>query len=96
MMLEHTMSNALVWGFLAFAAGFIGFFGRYLGKAVISRLHRGKGPGGKGASTPSPVIPEPPARAPAFPDEKLLKKEEKVRLKTEKKLAKKGPRDGGQ
>jgi hypothetical protein len=33
----------LKWTFIVFAAGFIGFFGKYLGKLVISSFQKNKG-----------------------------------------------------
>jgi hypothetical protein len=84
MIYQDTMSEALKWAFLVFAAGFIGFFGKYLGKIIMTRFHKDNGPEGADAHPPSP---EPALSR----DEKQLKKAEKNRLKGEKKLAKKAP-----
>jgi hypothetical protein len=89
----YVMPEALKWIFLAFAAGFIGFFGKYLGRIVLARLHKEKGPE---ANAASPASPRPPAVAAPSLDEKLLKKAEKNRLKAQKKLSKKASEQDGE
>lgn len=42
----------LKWTLVVFAAGFVGYFGRYLSKLLIERLRRGKA---EGISAPQPA-----------------------------------------
>lgn len=83
---ENTFVEAIKWASVVFAAGFIGFFGKFLGKIVMARLHRGKGIEG-GGQAPAPRIP--PGGQTLSPEDKLRKKQAKNRLKRQKKLAKK-------
>jgi hypothetical protein len=83
MMYQDTISEGLKWTLLVFAAGFIGFFGKYLGKIVLTRFHKGHDPEVKPAA---PSAPSPPPG----PDAKAVKKAEKGRLKTQKKREKNG------
>jgi hypothetical protein len=69
--------DVLKWAAIVFAAGFIGYFGKYLGKLLIARLHRGKPEG-----TPPPP---PMGKGTSDYDHKI----EKKRLKLEKKRVKK-------
>jgi hypothetical protein len=80
------MAEALTWILLVFAAGFIGYFGRYFGKIVVSRFQKDRGPDGKDER---PVFREGAGEERPPDGEKLLKKREKDRLKGEKKLSKK-------
>lgn len=82
MMFQETISEAMKWGLLVFAAGFIGFFGKYLGRIVLAKLHKEKGPDGKAPA------PSAPGLSPGQ-EAKSLKKAEKIRQKSEKKQAKK-------
>ncbi len=74
----------LKWVGIAFAAGFVGYFGRHLSKAIIARLHRRKGelPTEKASATKT-----------AEQQTAILEKEklklEKKRLKLEQKQQKK-------
>ncbi|HOX00700.1 MAG TPA: hypothetical protein PK545_08740 [Deltaproteobacteria bacterium] len=90
---QDTIAEVLTWAALVFAAGFIGFFGKYLGRLILDRFHRGKSPGVQGAAPRAPV-----PQAPTAPSQegKLSKKAEKNRLKAEKKQAKKGSKEEGQ
>jgi hypothetical protein len=83
MMYQDTISEALKWALIVFAAGFIGFFGKYLGKIILTLFHKGNEPDGK------PEAPASPAPLPG-PDAKAMKKENKSRLKEQKKQDKKG------
>jgi hypothetical protein len=69
--------DVLKWVALVFAAGFIGYFGRYLGKLLIQKFHRSKP-----EETPTP---QPIEKGASDYDYKL----EKKRLKLEKKRSKK-------
>ena len=72
--------EALKWIGIVLAAGFVGYFGRYLAMKIIERVERKK------AGEP----PSPPATKPvASPDVKVAKKQAKQAAKT----AKKAPRD---
>ena len=65
--------DVLKWVAIAFAAGFIGYFGRYLGKIIIARLHKRENEG-------------PPMAQPAKESASELNREiEKDKLKLEKK-----------
>ncbi len=45
---EEVTLTILKWFFIVFVAGFIGYFGRYLSKLILGRLHK-KGPHGRHA-----------------------------------------------
>lgn len=90
---QDTIAEVLTWAALVFAAGFIGFFGKYLGRLILDRFHRGKPPGGQEAAPRAPVPQAPPADS---REGKLFKKAEKNRLKAEKKQAKKDSKEEGQ
>ena len=66
----------LKWIGIVLAAGFVGYFGRYLAMMIIDRMHKTKPP-------PSPT-PELPQETPTSPEVQL----EETRLKIEKKKAK--------
>lgn len=74
--------EVLKWAAIVFAAGFIGYFGKYLGKLLIARLHKGKR-----EETP---VPRPTGKGTSEYDRKI----EKKRLKLEKKRAKKAKNSG--
>jgi hypothetical protein len=78
-----TVISILKWIGLAFAAGLIGYFGKFLGQRIINRFSKNK------HSTQSK---DPPPAKPSLPDEKLDYKLEKKRLKLEKKRIKKQER----
>ena len=65
------------WVVVVFAAGFVGYFGKYLSKRLIERFHRGKA---GGISTPQPI---------EVKTGEYDYKSEKKRLKLEEKKAKK-------
>ncbi len=69
--------DILKWAAVVFAAGFIGYFGKYLGKLLIERLHKSKP---EETSTAHPI-----GNGTNDYDHKL----EKKRLKLEKKRVKK-------
>ena len=78
------LNNILKWVGIAFAGGFVGYFGRHLSKVIIARVHKGKNktPAGK---TPTAEIVEQQDSA----KEKARIKLEKKRLKLEQKQQKK-------
>lgn len=91
------MSEILKWVGLVFLAGFIGFFGKYLGRVVLSLMQR-KSPHVPAASSMEQAVKrqnadaqgtsrrrEPSGRVPARQEEKLLKKALKARTKEKKK-----------
>lgn len=78
------LMEVLKWIGIAFIAGLIGYFGRYLGMLIIARLHKRK----PELSDAAEVKKEMPVSEAEEPDEKKLKLEKK-RLKLEKKKAKK-------
>jgi hypothetical protein len=69
--------EVLKWAAIVFAAGFIGYFGKYLGRLVVERLHKRKR-----EETPAPP---PTGKGTSDYDRKI----EKKRLKLEKKRVKK-------
>lgn len=76
----ETVISILKWIGLAFAAGLIGYFGKFLGQRIIARFSKNKA-NAKSKETP-------PAQSP-LPNEKPDYKLEKKRLKQEKKRIKK-------
>ena len=72
--------SILKWIGLAFAAGLIGYFGKFLGQRIVARYSKNKD---KVESKETP-----PTQSP-LPNEKLDYKLEKKRLKQEKKRIKK-------
>ena len=72
---DNQTIEILKWVGIAFAAGFIGYFGRYLARRIIERTRKGR---------PQPPTTEPTKETPASPDIRL----EEARLKLEKKRAK--------
>ena len=73
---DNITLEVLKWVGIALAAGFIGYFGRYLAMHIIERTRKGK---------PQPPPTTAPAKEiPASPDIRL----EEARLKIEKKKAK--------
>ncbi|HOJ14198.1 MAG TPA: hypothetical protein PLS81_05910 [Deltaproteobacteria bacterium] len=89
--------EALRWAAIVFVAGFIGFFGKYLARLVLDRIHaRAKGPGDlprdRSARKDAPGESPPPvtgagadAPAPRATDPKVMKKLLKARAKAIKK-----------
>lgn len=76
---SDTIITILKWVGLVFAAGFIGYFGKYLSKIIISKFHKQKN------STDF----DPPSDNSSSNKEKFDYKIEKKRLKLEKKKIKK-------
>ena len=74
----------LKWVGLVFAAGFVGYFGRYLSMLIIDRIRRKKA---EQASTMQPAKELPPTQDSRAEEARL--KLEKKRIKLEKKKAKK-------
>jgi hypothetical protein len=74
----------LKWVGIVLAAGFIGYFGRYLAMIIIARMRRGKTPELPG-DTPGSAAPE---VSPNDAEDKSYKLEKK-RIKVEKKRIKK-------
>ena len=73
---DNQTIEILKWVGIAFAAGFIGYFGRHLAMRIIDRMRKRK-------LQPTPTT-EPAKETPASPDIRL----EEARLKLEKKRAK--------
>jgi len=71
-----TFVEVLKWIGVALAAGFVGYFGRYLAKLVIEKV--------RGRRSRPDATPEPPEAPPASPEVQL----EESRLKLEKKRTK--------
>lgn len=79
---QVNLPETLKWAILVFAAGFFGFFGKYLGRVVLSLFHREKD-----AAAPSPGRPA-PERKPSsgqVQEVKILKKAAKAHAKAQKK-----------
>ncbi|MFC2051258.1 hypothetical protein ACFLT4_00820 [Chloroflexota bacterium] len=70
-----TVLEVLKWVGIVIAAGFIGYFGRYLAMLIIERMHKGK---------PQETAAEPPGEVAASQETSL----EESKLKLEKKKAK--------
>jgi len=82
---QVNLPESVKWAILVFAAGFFGFFGKYLGRVVLSLFHREKE-----AAPPSPGRPS-PEREPSsgrVQEEKIFKKTAKAHAKAQKKLGK--------
>ena len=77
----------LKWVGLVFAAGFIGYFGRYLSMLIIDQLRKRKTEAPPPATT---KLPKEPATVETAETEEAKLKLEKKRLKLEKKKAKEG------
>ena len=73
-----TVILILKWVGLAFVAGLIGYFGKFLGQRIISRFSKNK--------EKTKINESPPTQS--LPGEKLDYKLEKKRLKLEKKIKK--------
>ena len=79
----NTALEVLEWIGIVFAAGFVGYFGRYLGKLLIQRMNRKRKPPPDTSDKTTAAIEKPTEH-----DDKDFKLEKK-RLKLEKKRAKK-------
>jgi hypothetical protein len=75
------VQQILFWAAVVFAAGFIGYFGRYLSKIILGRIHK-KGPHGPKKSEPGKPLGE---RDYDYLIEKQKLKLEKKRMKMEEK-----------
>ena len=73
----------LKWVGIVLAAGFVGYFGRYLAKMIIERVHRKKEQ--EATATVSPPAPETGQLEVAKQKAKLAKKRAKTRAKRLKK-----------
>ena len=71
-----TVVEVLKWIGIVLAAGFVGYFGRYLAMRIIDRMQKKK--------AQSPPTPEPAPETPPTPEVQL----EQTRMKVEKKKAK--------
>ncbi len=80
----------LKWIGIGLAAGFIGYFGRYLAMQIIEKVHKKKSP-------PAPTPKSPPAEEATLSQNTILEqsklKVEKKKAKAEAKKAKKEPKD---
>jgi len=85
---DSQLVNILKWVALAFAAGFVGYFGRYLGMFIIERVRRRK-TGSTVSSAPEPAAA--PDRQDTVETSRL--KAEKKRAKAEAKIAKKNKKE---
>ncbi len=81
---EEVTLTILKWFFIVFVAGFIGYFGRYLSKLILGRLHK-KGPHGKKAR---PAFHEVIKAEQAYKLEKKKLKLQKKKAKIDKKKTK--------
>jgi hypothetical protein len=100
-MFEHvSTAEVATWAALIFVTGFIGFFGKALGRAILSFFQKKKGdvpagavpsvrvpPSGEGLS-PSTGEGLDPGDTPSKDQQKLIKKSMKAQVKTQKKLEK--------
>ena len=74
---EDLLIEVLKWTGIVFAAGFVGYFGRYLSMLIIERMHKKKS---QQASAAEPVEEKTSSR-----DDKLEKKKAKLEVKKAKK-----------
>ena len=81
---DNLLLEILKWVGIAFAAGFIGYFGRYLGMLIIERM-RSKKP--QQAAAPETTAQAPSTQGDVLAERKL--KLEKKKTKAEAKKAKK-------
>ena len=98
-MFEHISSQEILkWASLVFLAGFIGFFGKYLGRVVLSLFQKKKDSHTPEASLSEQALkpgvvdtqgksrqPEPSGGGMTRDDQKLLKKALKAQAKAKKK-----------
>ena len=82
--------DVLKWIGIVLAAGFVGYFGRYLAMLIIKKIHKKK-------AQPSPTPESPPAEEAPISQDTVLEqsklKLEKKKAKAEAKKAKKEPND---
>jgi hypothetical protein len=100
-MFEHvSAAEVATWAALIFITGFIGFFGKALGRAILLLFQKKKGDVPAGAE-PSIRVPQSgeglspstgtglaPGDTPSKDRQKLIKKSMKTQVKTQKKLGK--------
>lgn len=80
--LDPRVIEVLKWVGIVFAAGFVGYFGRYLSQVLIARMRKGKG----GADTTD--ADQKPQAGEGMTQDRMAADLEKKRLKLEKKKAK--------
>ena len=76
--------EVLKWAGIVLAAGFVGYFGRYLAMVIIERAQKKRLHPPRTPAKELPSAPEPPPETPLAPEVQL----EEARLKIEKKKAK--------
>ena len=81
-----TLIEVLKWISIVLAAGFVGYFGRYLAMLIIDRMHKKQAQ----QAPPAPTVKETPVSPESRLEESKLKLEKK-RAKAEAKRAKKEP-----
>ncbi len=74
----------LKWVGIVLAAGFVGYFGRYLAMMIIERIHKKKAEGTSVAPPPSPATVQPEIGKEKAKAEKKKAKAEAKRAKKEK------------
>ncbi len=84
---DSTAAQILTWVGIVFAAGFIGYFGRYLSMLIIDRMQKKK------ARSADEALATRSAEAVQLEIEAQRAKTEKKKTKTEAKRAKKEPKD---
>lgn len=82
--MEINAWEVLKWIGIVLAAGFVGYFGRYLAMLIIDRMRQKKQ-----AEPPGPAAPPAAAKPPEAASIKLAKKRAKQAAKQAKKAAKK-------
>ncbi len=83
--MDNSALDVLKWVGVAFAAGFIGYFGRYLAMHIIGRMRRKR-------VGEAPEI-EPATEAPVSPEVRLAETQLKVEKKRAKAAAKKAKKE---
>ena len=86
--MEIQLLEILKWIGIVLAAGFIGYFGRYLAMLIIERIHKRKA---QPTPTTEPATEKPTSPANRLEEDKL--KLEKKKAKLEAKKAKKEPKE---
>jgi hypothetical protein len=81
-----TVISILKWTGLAFAAGLIGYFGKFLGQRIISRFSKNRD--NLESKETSPAQSSFPTEKPDYKLEKKLLKQEKKRIKKQEKTKK--------
>ncbi|HEY90976.1 MAG TPA: hypothetical protein G4O07_03995 [Dehalococcoidia bacterium] len=86
--MNNTVTDVLIWLGLAFAAGFVGYFGRHLAVRLIDRFRRKK------PEQPAAIPPQSETSASADPAVEAQAKIEKKKAKAEAKRVKKAGDQG--